>query len=415
MLDGSFFGEADIMPNLTKRQQDLTRCESDIHQGIAWLDRGRFLIGRALIEIRDNKLYLDTHDALEAYVFEMWDRSRDWAYKLISAEKTRSNVESFIHQHSDADVVPMPRYASHAALLSSLPEEEQGPAWCEVVTQVQGHPTIRQLREALAYSGDEPETDQDDDDIITDADVVFLTDLNRGEETPESPSVEASSSSEPPSSAYEGGGSPVQPRVDGQARRTPKSSKPSKPKKLPKRSKPGVHAFDGEIEEIKNALLLFFSIKDYIYNTTTIKEAGILRSDFDTLGGHLDAIFSRLITALESTNEVWMYPPTLERVQEIAERQGISAQDAERYFNARTTSNWHYGPQSIMPVHSIAHDMPGYLGRTKAAETNGQASTPRRSAQERANQLTAAEVNSFTDGAKRILAEGRPLLNASDH
>lgn len=70
--------------------QRLAELEKTVEKGCA-----TFLeVGLALMEIRDNKLYRQSHDTFETYCVQRWQFSRQHAYRLISAAQVSIEIES---------------------------------------------------------------------------------------------------------------------------------------------------------------------------------------------------------------------------------------------------------------------------------------------------------------------------------
>jgi hypothetical protein len=112
----------------------LRECESVIEKGVAtFMD-----VGRALAEIRDKKLYRDSHKVFEDYVKERWGHGRAWAYQLIGASAAAQNVTDRIHSNPKAPKLPTPN-REQARALAKIPSEKQAEAWEEATSN--GKPT----------------------------------------------------------------------------------------------------------------------------------------------------------------------------------------------------------------------------------------------------------------------------------
>lgn len=81
----------DITTHLTDTEkQDLKKYESLISKGL-----NTFLeVGKALAEIRDRRLYRETHKTFERYCKETWDLSKGYAYQQIGGYETVTLLES---------------------------------------------------------------------------------------------------------------------------------------------------------------------------------------------------------------------------------------------------------------------------------------------------------------------------------
>lgn len=125
--------------------------------GLAVSDRGRLAeleavverglstfveVGEALMEIRDSRLYRDSHLTFEAYVAEQFGLQRRRAYDLIEA----SRVHTMVSQICDT----APARESHASELAPLLAEPDHlrEAWAEVVA-LHPEPTAAQVREVV--------------------------------------------------------------------------------------------------------------------------------------------------------------------------------------------------------------------------------------------------------------------------
>src|SRR5262245_37656887 len=59
----------------------LEECERAVKRNLrSWCEAGA-----ALVEIRDERLYRETHESFAAYCRDRWDMSRQQAYRLIDA------------------------------------------------------------------------------------------------------------------------------------------------------------------------------------------------------------------------------------------------------------------------------------------------------------------------------------------
>jgi hypothetical protein len=97
MIDGVARVRGRPMQALTTREATrLAELKEQISSGLATFVQ----IGLALVEVRDRRLYRQTHDTFEAYCEGRWHFKRSHAYRLIDA----------------------------AAVVNNLPPQEQGPA-----------------------------------------------------------------------------------------------------------------------------------------------------------------------------------------------------------------------------------------------------------------------------------------------
>lgn len=82
-------------------------------------------VGKALLAIRDERLYRADYETFEVYCFERWDIKKSQAYRLMDAAAVVENVSPI------GDIVP--RNEAQARPLSRLPQDDQQGAWAEAV------------------------------------------------------------------------------------------------------------------------------------------------------------------------------------------------------------------------------------------------------------------------------------------
>lgn len=123
----------------------LKDCERAIERGMSTFVE----VGKALAEIRDSKLYRDTHKTFQAYVKQRWGHDRNWAYSLIDASGAAENVSHAIQNPN----------ARQAVELAKAPAEKQAEVWEKVTSE--GEPTAAKVKAAvqeIVYADDdEPE------------------------------------------------------------------------------------------------------------------------------------------------------------------------------------------------------------------------------------------------------------------
>lgn len=109
-------------PEMTMLEQaKLQEYEAVIERGLqTFVD-----VGSALLAIRDERLYKQTHTNFDDYCRERWGMNRGRADQLIGAAKVVSNLTKIL--------VSPPERESHAAPLVNLPPEQQREAWQEAV------------------------------------------------------------------------------------------------------------------------------------------------------------------------------------------------------------------------------------------------------------------------------------------
>lgn len=118
--------------------RSLADCERVIERGLE-----TFLeVGEALLEIRDRRLYRETHETFEAYSRERWGLTRKRAYDLAAA----AEVAAELSPTGDTPVPSSERVARELAPLRGEPEQMRG-AWQGAVEEHGPRPTVAQVRE----------------------------------------------------------------------------------------------------------------------------------------------------------------------------------------------------------------------------------------------------------------------------
>jgi len=127
-----------IQNNLTtKETAELERLETVIADNLMAL----YEVGKALLYIRDRKLYRESHRTFEDYCRDKWGMSRDYSYKLIAASEVVDNVDHGIQK---------PTSECQARPLVSLPPEQQQEVWQEAVeTAPKGKVTAKHVAEVV--------------------------------------------------------------------------------------------------------------------------------------------------------------------------------------------------------------------------------------------------------------------------
>lgn len=109
-------------------------------------------VGSALLEIRDQRLYRETHTSFEAYAAERWSLSRARAYQLIDSA-------SVVRVLGDPDEL---RNEAQARELVSLEPKEAQAVWVRVteVAEQQDRPVTASLIRKVKAQVIEPEREQ---------------------------------------------------------------------------------------------------------------------------------------------------------------------------------------------------------------------------------------------------------------
>lgn len=118
---------------------DLKRCEAVIERG-----RRAFVeVGLALIEIRERRLYRESHGTFEDYLSERWEISRPQGYRLMDAAAAVQSLSPM------GDVL-LPQNERQARPLTRLEPELQPEAWTRAVEDADGQqPTGAQVTRAV--------------------------------------------------------------------------------------------------------------------------------------------------------------------------------------------------------------------------------------------------------------------------
>ncbi|MBA2412267.1 MAG: hypothetical protein H0V63_05510 [Burkholderiaceae bacterium] len=128
------------MTNVVARTENarLTTLEGVIERGLATFVE----VGQALLEIRESRLYRETHGTFEDYCRERWAMRREQADRLIRAADVASLVNPI-------GLIPNEAVARELAPLRDSPSLVQQ-AWQEVTERHGPTPTAAQVREVVA-------------------------------------------------------------------------------------------------------------------------------------------------------------------------------------------------------------------------------------------------------------------------
>ena len=99
-------------------------------------------VGFALMQIRDNRYYRETHGTFEEYCKEKWKMSKPYATQMIQAAKVRENLVAI--------ATVLPKTESQARSLTYLSPEEQRKTWKEVIeTAPEGKVTAKHIEKIV--------------------------------------------------------------------------------------------------------------------------------------------------------------------------------------------------------------------------------------------------------------------------
>ena len=104
-----------------KERKNLKTLEEVIEAGLGTFSR----VGRALLQIRDCRLYRGSFESFDAYCQERWEFSRQRAHQLITAASTAEELSTIVDTP--------PAREAHVRPLLNVPEEHRPKVWQEAV------------------------------------------------------------------------------------------------------------------------------------------------------------------------------------------------------------------------------------------------------------------------------------------
>lgn len=116
---------------LSKREhRRLADLEAVVERGLATFIE----VGTALLEIRDSRLYRETHETFEAYCQEHWGKGRRWAYQLIDAAEVCALAHSAglpvpANEAQARELAPLLRAEGEEAVLDALEKRTSTGGW----------------------------------------------------------------------------------------------------------------------------------------------------------------------------------------------------------------------------------------------------------------------------------------------
>jgi|LSQX01.2.fsa_nt_gb hypothetical protein len=114
-----------------KERKNLKTLEEVIEAGLGTFSR----VGRALLQIRDCRLYRGSFESFDAYCQERWEFSRQRAHQLITAASTAEELSTIVDTP--------PAREAHVRPLLSLPPEYRGDVWQAAVASAPTGPDGR--------------------------------------------------------------------------------------------------------------------------------------------------------------------------------------------------------------------------------------------------------------------------------
>ncbi len=104
--------------------------------------------GLALREIRDSRLYRETHRTFEDYCLEALGYKRAYSYELLEAATTFDNIQKCLRP---ADILPTSAYQIRPLKKLKDDPEKQADAWMRAVEKSEGRqPTYEAVKEVVA-------------------------------------------------------------------------------------------------------------------------------------------------------------------------------------------------------------------------------------------------------------------------
>ena len=130
---------------ITKSEvRDLEKLESEVRAGLDSMESA----GRALIEIRERKLYRSDFKTFEDYVEQKWKRERTWAYRMCDAANVCENL---------LPTGNIPSSERQTRVLAKLEPSEQVAVWTEAVksgdTTAGGSESVRGIEDKSGAEG----------------------------------------------------------------------------------------------------------------------------------------------------------------------------------------------------------------------------------------------------------------------
>lgn len=120
--------ETAVMRLSAIEEAELAQCEAVIEKGMQTFVE----VGRALLAIRDGRLYRAVHPTFEGYLDERWDMRQSRAYQLMDAARVIENLNG-------STTVELPANEAQARPLAGLSPEMQREVWQEVVATSRDH------------------------------------------------------------------------------------------------------------------------------------------------------------------------------------------------------------------------------------------------------------------------------------
>jgi hypothetical protein len=121
-------------------------------------------VGQALLEIRERRLYRESHESFENYCRDRWGFSRSRAHRLMDAAEVGAMLPM-------GNMPDNERQARELARLKDDPEAVRE-VWAEVQEATNGRPTAAAVSAVIQRRASDPDFTDDDDDDDEDEDTV---------------------------------------------------------------------------------------------------------------------------------------------------------------------------------------------------------------------------------------------------
>jgi hypothetical protein len=144
--------EAEVFPNDGDLRSG-TKALTDVERArLAELERevreSFYRAGCALREIRDSRLYRETHKTFEEYCLDALGYKRAYSYELLDAATTFDNIHKCLRP---ADILPTSAYQIRPLKKLKDDPEKQAAAWRQAVKKSEGkQPTYEAVKEVVA-------------------------------------------------------------------------------------------------------------------------------------------------------------------------------------------------------------------------------------------------------------------------
>lgn len=117
-----------------QEQTELKKLEYVIEKNLSAF----YEVGRALLRIRDGRLYRTTHETFEAYCKDRWGMTHRYANNLIASSQVIENLGTMVPKSEKVsqptkDEIPLPKTERQVRPLVNLEPEKQREVWKKAV------------------------------------------------------------------------------------------------------------------------------------------------------------------------------------------------------------------------------------------------------------------------------------------